>query len=260
MRRLIWIPVLLVLGYLAICALLYFKQRSLIYYPQFTGTAARAGDFRIVGTDGERGGWIVNPGQADAVIYFGGNAEAVEGNREDFARFLPSRTVYLMPYRGYGGNPGTPSQDALFEDALALYDEASRRHPQARIAVIGRSLGSGVASYLATHRPVEELVLVTPFDSLASVAATHYAWLPVRWLLRDQYPSVEFLQRYHGRWLILRAGHDHVVPPRNTDQLIRAVGNKPRVVEFPDAGHDDISATPRYWQSIADFLDPPASR
>lgn len=254
MRRLLWIPALLALGYLAICALLYFKQRSLIYYPQFTGTAAAGGDFRIAGAAGERRGWIVHPGQVDAVIYFGGNAESVEANREDFARFLPDRTAYLVPYRGYGGNPGTPTQAGLFEDALTLYDEVRQRHPQGRIAVIGRSLGSGVASYLATHRPVHELVLVTPFDSLAAVAATHYPWLPVRWLLADRYPSAEFLQAYQGRWLVLRAGRDQVVPPRNTDRLIEAVGNTPQVLNFPEAGHDDISAASGYWSTMANFL------
>lgn len=256
LRRWLWLPALLALAYLALAALLYANQRKLIYYPQYTD--ARAGDpppdLSLPTAAGVQRGWVLAPGQRDAVIYFGGNAERVQDNRDDFQAQLPGRTVYLLPYRGYGGNPGTPSQQALVGDGLALYDLVRKRHPQGDIAVMGRSLGSGVASQVAAHRPVHALVLITPFDSLAAVAASHYRWLPVRWLVRDRYDSLAALQGFQGQVLILRAGRDAVVPPANTDQLVAGLAPPPHVVSFANAGHDDIAIQAGFWPAIAGHL------
>ena len=259
LRHWLWLPALLLLGYALVCALLYAKQRSLIYFPQLTplGDGDPAPDLALVRTVGTLRGWVISPGRRDAVIYFGGNAERVQDNREDFALQLSQRTVYLLPYRGYGGNPGAPTQRDLVGDALALYDEVRRRHPHGDIAVIGRSLGSGVASQVAAQRPVRKLVLITPFDSLVNVAAEHYAWLPVRWLVQDRYDSVTALHGFAGQVLILRAGRDVVVPPGNTDRLVQALRPGSTVVDFPSAGHDDVSAQGEYWPAIAHFLAQP---
>lgn len=259
LRRWLWLPALLAMGYLAVCTFLYASQRNLIYFPHYTQAAPGelASDFELARPVGLLHGWVITPGQRDALIYFGGNAERVQDNRQDFAAQLPHRTVYLLPYRGYGGNPGTPTQDALVGDALALYDEVRRRHPQGDVAVMGRSLGSGVASQLAARRPVRKLVLITPFDSLADVAAEHYAWLPVRWLVQDRYDSVAALQGFAGRVLILRAGRDVVVPPGNTERLVHTLRPAAAVVEFPAAGHDDVSAESEYWPAITRFLAQP---
>lgn len=249
-----WIAGLLVAGYLALCALLYLQQRRLVYYPQFTRTEQARTDFAFARPDAVLRGWVVNPGQRDALLYFGGNAEAVESNREAFARWLPSHTVYLVAYRGYGASDGHPSETALLADALALRDEVARRHPAGRVAVAGRSLGSGVATHVAAERAVPDLVLVTPFDSLAAVARSHYPVFPVDLLLRDRYESVKRLPRHRGRLLVLRAGRDAVVPPANTDRLLAALDGRAEVVDFPGAGHDDLSADPAYWPAIRGFL------
>lgn len=249
----------LVLAYAGICALLFFQQRQLIYYPQAT-EHARDSNFDLPSAVGSLHGWRLNAGQRDALIYFGGNAESVQASGDDLARTLPGRTIYLLPYRGYAGNPGTPSQAALVADAQALFDEVRRRHPDGDIAVIGRSLGSGVASQLAASRPVAALVLVTPFDSLANVAAAHYRWLPVRWLVRDRFDSVHALRDYRGTVLILRAGRDAVVPPANTDRLQAALADRAQVIDFPQAGHDDVSLDARYWPAIAAYLGGDAAK
>ncbi|MET0808115.1 MAG: alpha/beta hydrolase [Pseudoxanthomonas sp.] len=241
------------LGYAAICALLYFRQRDLIYYPGATTVPIQATDFSLVRDGVKLRGWKLNPGKAGALIYFGGNAERVESSRQDFTRLFPDRTVYLLSYRGYGASEGQPTEAALFGDALALYDTVRGQH-QGNIAVIGRSLGSGVASYVASQRPVEKLALVTPFDSLAEVAQAHYRWLPVRWLLSDDYASNRHLQRYRGPLLILRAGRDQVIPPANTDRLLASLAIPATVVDFPAADHNDISSDPRYGQALGDFV------
>ncbi|MDH5821449.1 alpha/beta hydrolase [Luteimonas sp. RD2P54] len=242
------------LAYAAVCALLYLQQRSLVYYPQFTRSDAAGTDFAIDRGDAVLRGWIANPGHADAVLYFGGNAERVEDNREDLARWLPARTGYLPAYRGYGASDGTPGETALLGDALALFDLVRARHPDGRIAVIGRSLGSAVAAHVAAHREVERLVLVTPFDSMVEVARGHYPWLPVRWLLRERYEAIPPLRRHDGPLLVLRAGADTVVPPRHADRLVAALPRRPEVRDFPNAGHNDIHLQPGYGEAISDFL------
>ena len=254
-RMLVWIVGLGLALYLGLCALLYLQQRRLIYYPQFTRVAPAQTDFALERPDAVLRGWVVNPGRQDAVLYFGGNAEAVEGNREAFARGLPSHTVYLVAYRGYGASDGEPSEAALLADALALHDDIATRHPNGRVAVVGRSLGSGVATHAASERDIADLVLITPFDSLAAVARSHYPVFPVGLLLKDRYDSAAKLPRHRGRLLVLRAGQDAVVPPRHTDRLLAHSKGSVQVRNFPRASHDDLSSDPAYWPAIRAFLD-----
>jgi len=101
---------------------------------------------------------------------------------------------------------------------------------------------------------VHKLVLVTPFDSLASVAQSHYPMFPVRWLMQDRYESIRYLPKYSGQLLILRAGRDEVIPARNTDKLLAALARRPQVIDFPQAGHNDISVDPEYARALHDFL------
>ena len=119
------------LGYAAICAWLFAKQRELIYFPQATRVDAAQTDFVLARGDVQLHGWAVNPQAPRPVIYFGGNAESIQNRREQLERLLPGRSIYLVSYRGYGASGGTPSEDALLEDALALFDEVRTRHPGA---------------------------------------------------------------------------------------------------------------------------------
>jgi len=241
------------LAYAILCCSMYFKQRELIYFPQFTRGAPPT-DFALARDGVTLRGWVVNPGQPDPILYFGGNAERTEDNRDEFAAWFPGRSVYLLAYRGYGASEGEPSETALAGDALALYDLVRSRHRGQRISLVGRSLGGGVASHVAAHRPVDRLVLVTPFDSLAAVAQGHYRWLPVGWLMEDRYDSAALLATYRGPVLVLRAGRDAVVPAARTDALVGALPTPPKVVEFPQADHNDIHLQPGYRRALSDFL------
>jgi hypothetical protein len=200
---------------------------------------------------------LVNIGQPGAVVYFGGNAERIEDRRTDFARWFPNSSTYLVPYRGYGASEGTPTEADILEDALAVFDQVQARQPQARIVVIGRSLGSAVASYVASKRPVAKLVLVTPFDTMVNVAQSHYPWLPVRWLLQDKFDQAAYLARYDGPVLVVRAGRDQVVPPARTDQLLAALPRRPQVLALPDADHDSVTAGRVYGEALSAFVEPP---
>ncbi len=251
----IWIPLaLLALGYAGICGLMYFKQREMMYFPQFTRIDAAETDFAIEREGVVLRGWLINPGKPRAIVYFGGNGERIEGNRADFQRWFPEHTVYLVAYRGYGASGGEPSEAALLGEALAVFDKAQSQHPSSQVAAIGRSLGSGVASYVASKRPVAKLALITPFDSLAEVGQYHYRWLPVRWLSTDRYESSRYLRDYASPLLVIRADEDEVIPAASTDRLIASLRSAPQVVAIRGAGHNDLGSDPAYGKALSEFI------
>lgn len=242
--------------YLGFGALLYFTQRSLIYMP----VADRHDEAQHVewissGTQALKL-WVVSPGHSRALIYFGGNAEDVFYTGEDFRRRLPGYSVYLVNYRGYGGSTGRPSEQALYADALEIHDSLRQRHEQ--IGLVGRSLGSAVAAYLAAQRPVARLVLVTAPDSALAIAGKAYPLYPVSLLLKDTYPSVRHAPLIEAPTLLLIAGRDRIVPPAHSLNLLDHF--RPGVAEevtIPDAGHNDISMFPGYWEALRRFLAVP---
>jgi pimeloyl-ACP methyl ester carboxylesterase len=245
--------ILALLAYAAVCALLYLKQRDMMYYPQFTRVDVAQTDFALQREDATLRGWLLNPGKAKAIVYFGGNGESIQDNRDDFLRWFPGHSVYLVAYRGYGASDGQPSEQALFADALAVFDRAQAERPGQPVSVIGRSLGSGVAAHVASKRPVDRLALVTPFDSLADVGQADYRWLPVRWLATDRYDSVANLAAYDKPVLVVRAGRDEVIPAANTARLIASL-RQPQIVELADAGHNDLNAYPGYGRALSAFM------
>jgi pimeloyl-ACP methyl ester carboxylesterase len=246
------------LAYLGLCGLMYARQREMMYFPQLTQVEPGRTNFELARDGATLRGWVLNPGQRDAVLYFGGNAEAVQEMRAALAGWFPDRTVYLLAYRGYGASDGAPEEGALFADALALFDHARSEHGDGRVGLVGRSLGSGVASYVASQRPADRLVLVTPFDSLADVAAHHYPWLPVGLLVKDRYDSLRHLQAYRGPVLVIRAGRDRVVPPASTDRLVAGLPARPRVLAVDAADHDSIFDSAEPGREIVTFFDPRA--
>jgi len=202
-------------------------------------------------------GWVVNPGRTRVLLYFGGNGERLDLWRETVAHHFPDHTTYLMAYRGYGASEGQPSQRALSADAVALVDHVVERHSGARVDVLGRSLGSGVAVHVATQRSIDHVVLVTPFDSLTATASDLFPGLPIAWLIADHWDSAAIAADVRAPVLVVRALRDEIVRPERTNTLIRALA-APVVVSFPDADHNTISEDPGYWTSISTFLAGPA--
>ena len=246
--------VLLILAvYLALCAWLWLTQRSLIYYPTPAVDNPLADELLV-----ESGGeslqiWRLSPGRDHAIIYFGGNAEEVSQNSPDFLRHLADLTVYLVNYRGYGGSSGSPDEDALFLDALSIYDFVAGRH--SRISVVGRSLGSGVATFLATARETSRLVLVTPYDSLASVAQAAYPIIPVSLLLRDRFDSLARAADIRVPTLIAIAEFDEVIPRVHSERLVAAIDpTLATVIVVSGSGHNTIGDSPEYSRSMSEFL------
>src|SRR5579862_709684 len=113
--------------------------------------------------------------------------------------------------------PATPSEAALFEDGLTLFDQVAKNHTN--IDVVGRSLGTGIAVYVASRRPVTKLVLITPYDSIEGLAARQFPYVPVRWILLDKFESWKFAPQIKSPTLIVAAERDEIVPRASTDLL-----------------------------------------
>jgi pimeloyl-ACP methyl ester carboxylesterase len=246
------IPMVLVAAgilYAGFCAALYFIQRSLIYLPRPASNAS--GTTMTLPTP--EGNVIVSTrptGNRRALLYFGGNAEDVTLSLPGLAGAFPDVALYLPRYRGYGGSAGRPSESALFSDALRLFDMVHADHPE--VIVVGRSLGSGVAVYVASRRPVSRLLLVTPFHSLQDIAAEQHPLVPVRWLLRDKFESWRYAPSVTARTQIIAAEHDELIPRRSTAMLqARFQPGLASMVVLPGTGHDTISNSPLYLPLLA---------
>ena len=251
-RPLLNLLLLAVLVYAALCAALFVFQRSLIYFPQ-PGAAPRASTtLRLPTPAGDVLATVRSHNGPNALIYFGGNAEDVSYSVPGFATAFPDHALYFLHYRGYGGSAGSPSETALVEDGLALFDKVRAQHPH--IVVVGRSLGSGVAVQVASQRPVARLVLVTPFDSLEDLAASHYPIFPVRWLLRDTYRSSDFAPRVTAPTTIIAAEHDEVIPRASAELLFTRFAPGIATIEvLPGMGHNTIEQSSRYWGVLRGF-------
>jgi pimeloyl-ACP methyl ester carboxylesterase len=166
---------------------------------------------------------------------------------------FPESSLYLMNYRGYGGSTGSPSEAALFSDAVALYDEVAGNHQE--VIVMGRSLGTGVAVYLAESRPVKALILVTPYKSMVALASHYYPFLPVNPLLKDRFESHLRAPRVKVPVLALVADRDEVIPAKISAGLIEAFSpdNLTRVV-VEGAGHNTIQEYDEYHRAIKNFI------
>ena len=246
------ISLLLLLGYIVTTLYLYFNQRSLLYFP--TPIHPTVHPEMTLQNEGESINFIVlNEGNMDAIIYFGGNAESMARSSDEIARQFPAFTVYLMDYRGYGKSTGKPSEAALYSDALKLYDAIKPNYES--ISVGGRSLGSGIAVYLAAQREVAKLVLVSPYDSILKVAEGLYPLFPVSYLLQDEYNAIKWVKDIKAQTLIIMAENDTVIEEAHTHQLIDAFDPELlEVISIENRGHIDISSDERYYKSMQEFI------
>jgi uncharacterized protein len=226
-------------------------QRRLIYFPfpaqlpRAEAVVAGAREVTLRTVDGlVLGAWLVEAGEPDrgvAVLVASGNA----GNRSlrALARALAGAglAVLLFDYRGYGGNPGRPSEQGLARDVRAahrfLIEEA--KVAPARLLYYGESLGAAVVTELATEHPPAGLVLRSPFVDLASVGRVHYPLLPVRTLLRDRYPLADHLAHVKVPTTVVYGSRDSIVPPEQSRAVAAVAAGETRVVEIAGADHND---------------------
>ena len=253
---------------LLLLALLWLFQRRLIYLP--TGAvppaaAVLAGSEEVAfeTEDGLRlAGWFVaaeGKGSGAAVVVFNGNA----GNRAFRAPLAAALaraglSVLLFDYRGYGGNPGSPTEKELLADARAARAYLASRAgvDPARIVYLGESLGAAVAVALAVERPPAALVLRSPFTSLVDVGRLHYPFLPVRPLLRDRYPAVQQIGSVAAPVLVVAGDRDRIVPATQSRAVCEAAPGPKRFALIPGADHNDVAllAGEQFIEEVVSFI------
>ena len=235
--------------YLAACLWLYLSQGSFVYFP-VPGTQVEAPQRLTLEVPGATLKVSARPAPgSQAVLYFGGNAEDVSSSLPILERAFPRHALYLMHYRGYGGSTGTPTESALVQDALALYDRIAREHPE--VVTIGRSLGSGIAVQLATRRPVSRLVLVTPYDSIRELAARQFPLFPVGLLLKEKYDSGRHAPQVDAPTLLVAAEQDEIIPAWSTRQLLaRFRAGVATMTVIEGAGHNTIADHAAYVTAL----------
>lgn len=174
------------------------------------------------------------------VIGFSGNA----WNADDCTTFIAHRLddvdIAVFHYRGYHPSTGTPSEAALFTDALQIHDTLVKGMAPERVYAFGFSLGSGVAAYLAANRALTGQLLVTPFDSIEAIARKRYRGVPVRWLIKNPFRSIDHLTGKPVPTAVILASDDRIVPRERSERLIEALERPVLVETIPDSTHVSI--------------------
>lgn len=241
--------VILLFLYVGLGTILYFAQRSMMYFPETIHTTPReaglpeAEEIALTAADGVRlVGWHVPPRESKPVVlYFHGNGGALRYRVGRFRKLIKDGIgLVAIEYRGYGGSQGSPSEQGLFADGDAAYAFAAAHYRPEQIVLWGESLGSGVAIHLAAEKPVGRVILEAPFTSAAAVAALRYWFLPVRLLMKDQFRSDERIQNVTAPVLILHGFNDHVVPYAMGEQMFDLTKAHKHIVRFLEGGHEDL--------------------
>ena len=230
-------------------ALMYLTQRALMYHPEtFRTPPAMAGlsdvqEIILDTADGEKVIVWYAPPQRDLplVLYFHGNAGSLRNRADRFRGLIgDGYGLVALSYRGYGGSTGRPSEAGMITDAQTAYAFATAHVSPERIVVFGESIGTGVAVAIAASQRIGRLVLESPFTSAVDVAARIYWYLPVRFLMKDQFHSDERIGKVTAPLLVLHGERDQVIPIALGERLF-ALANEPKRFErFPAGYHVDL--------------------
>jgi len=237
--------------YLLVVVLFFLFQHKLLYFPvkdkNFTETPGSLGysfeSINIQTGDNEtlHGWFIPAPEATGTVLFFHGNA----GNISHRLAYLPmfqrlKLNLFLFDYRGYGQSSGTPTETGTYTDALAAwhYLTQTRSIPPSEIMLYGESLGGAIAAWLATQKQGALLILASTFTSIPDMAQTIYPFLPVRWIARFEYNTVENLESINLPVFIAHSPHDEVVPFSHGERLFQSA-NEPKQFLILANGHND---------------------
>ncbi len=264
-KRLYALLAIPVLAYVGLAAFIGINQRQLIYHPpKLSATEARAGAEKHAllpwtNSAGVRIGWrrpSRNASNAGVWLVTHGNSGAAAG-RDYILDPIQAGTgaeVYVLEYPGFADRPGKPSQDSLLEAAREAFLALPENRP---VTIVGESLGTGPACFLAGEFSdrVRAVVLLVPYRQLADAAASHYPWLPVRFLLRDRFPADEWLARYKGPVAFGVASSDEVIPPESGKQLYDGYAGRKRLWEFAGENHWRGSNRPaRFYSEVWNWI------
>lgn len=224
--------------YSFLVVVIYLRQRSLLYFPAHDRISSGLSPW----SDGTGTIGFCREVPAPRTIWLMMHGNAGQAANRDYVlrRISEMDSLYVLEYPGYGSREGSPSLDSINRAASEAYRLLRARHPDVPICVLGESIGSGPACSLAGEKVApDKIVLVVPFDTLAGVAANHFPFLPVRFLLRDDWNNVESLRHFSGPVEIFGATDDTIIPMSHAKELAATTRNA-RFVEI-SGGHNDWS-------------------
>jgi hypothetical protein len=249
--------------------LLWTGQRGMIYFPSGevpSPAAVGLADVEAVSFPTADGltlrGWLLRGLPSPArftVVVFNGNAgnRAYRGALGQALR-ASSCSVLLFDYRGFGGNPGTPTESGLAADARAARAFLAGRGDVNvdRLVYFGESLGTAVATRLAAEHPPAALILRSPFASMTEVGQYHYPLLPVRWLLRDRFAAIDHIRQVRAPLLVIAGSRDAIVPVEHSRRLYEAAPSAKRLLVIDGADHNDheLNAGEEMMRAVREFL------
>jgi len=245
-----WLLIVAAVVYLGGLAVLYVKQREMLFPAPPVGRTAPAAaglpeaeEHVLTTADGEKViVWHVpaKPGRG-VVLFFPGNGDFLAGRVARFKGIIADGTgLVALSYRGYAGSSGSPSEQGLLQDAAAAYAFTTARYRAEQIVVWGFSLGTGVAVALAAEHPVGRLILEAPYTSTADVAGVHFWFVPISLLMRDQFHSDRRITGVTAPLLIMHGSDDPVIPIAFGERLFGLAREPKQFVRLPGGGHDNL--------------------
>lgn len=245
---------LIILIYIGVGIYLYIFQREFIYYP----TKKQNHSFwkKTYFIDGEKIEVItLNRHQKNAILYFGGRSESVSKSAEKLQQTFSDYAVYLINYRGYGSSTGLATEKDLLKDAEIIYEDIAQNHNN--VSIIGRSLGTGIATHIASRKKVDKLVLVTPYDSILNIAQDKYPIYPISYILKDQYNSIDYVKDIPKiPTLIFLVKDDKTIPFKYSNNLIQSFNSDSiQVKTINNTTHSSIVDTTSYHKELKFFFN-----
>lgn len=252
-------------AYLLLLVILMFFEERLIYIPSrypegdWQSPGLKPEDAWFTAADGTRlHGWYAPSPRPRAVVLFcHGNAGNITDRIDLFygMRDLVGVSVLVFDYRGFGRSEGRPTEAGVLADARAARQWLAQREgiPEEQIVLMGESLGGAVAVDLAAEKPARALILECTFARIRDVGAYHFPWLPVRWLMRTNFNSVEKIGLHQGPLLQLHGDSDTIVPHRFGQELFKAANEPKQFHTISGRDHNDARDL-EYYEKIRAFL------
>jgi dienelactone hydrolase len=260
------IGIVILVLYATVCALLYFNQDDLLFHPQPKSKQEVAEILKsypefdtlsFVMKDANRTcGYISKDTikeKLPLVLYFGGNAEEVS-HLADYKTYFPNTIMVLMNYRSFGLSQGKISEQTMFSDALEVYDKliANSEIDANKVIVIGRSIGTGVATYVSSQRKINATVLITPYENMIDVAFEKYPFVPISLLIKHRFESDKYAPSISSPMLALISANDQIIPKHHAYKLKEAWKGKTEALEVNE-DHNSIMNNEEVWKKIESF-------